>query len=150
MASRAPRVEMLVSSSSVSGVLFGLSWPILQCLCLSLYVNGFLACDLFQSLTALCCPEDGSRSHGLNLFQGFDGRMEAKLMREKLMLKGRVTFVDEAMRRGINSPGPVYEQKVRLNIIGGFNLRGTTIPTTTRACCPPTATTRPWPWPRPP
>ena len=108
---------MLVSSSSVSGVLFGLSWPILQCLCLSLYVNGFLACDLLQSLTALCCPEDGSRSHGLNLFQGFDGRMEAKLMREKLMLKGRVTFVDEAMRRGINSPGPVYEQKVRLNIM---------------------------------
>ena len=90
---------------------------ILQCLYLSLYINGFLACDLFQSLTALCCPEDGSRSHGLNLFQGFDGRMEAKLMREKLMLKGRVTFVDEAMRRGINSPGPVYEQKVRLNIM---------------------------------
>ena len=29
-------------------------------------------------------------SSGLNLLQGFDGRMEAKLLREKLLIRGRV------------------------------------------------------------
>ena len=30
-------------------------------------------------------------SSGLNLLQGFDGRMEAKLLREKLLIRGRVS-----------------------------------------------------------
>ena len=32
-------------------------------------------------------------SSGLNLLQGFDGRMEAKLLREKLLIRGRVSLL---------------------------------------------------------
>lgn len=44
--------------------------------------------------------------------------MEAKLQRERLKIGGRVTFVDEAMRLSRRaSPGPVYVQRVRCNIM---------------------------------
>jgi len=32
----------------------------------------------------------GRRGSGLNLLKGFDGRMEAKIMRDKLLIRGRV------------------------------------------------------------
>ena len=62
--------------------------------------------------------EDTGRGRGLNFLAGFEGRMEAKLQRERLKIGGRVTFVDEAMRLSRRaSPGPVYVQRVRCNIM---------------------------------